>query len=83
VCCVCVCGMVMNMVCLIVPCRWLAAAGGMPGGDLEMSMQGGTIDLSDLVAKLGGGLGIGGKGKSRSEKKKVKVKDVRGCGVGL
>ena len=42
-----------------------------------MSMQGGTIDLADLVAKLGGGLAIGGKGKARSEKKKVKVKDVR------
>ena len=41
-----------------------------------MSMQGGTIDLADLVAKLGGGLAIGGKGKARSEKKKVKVKDV-------
>ncbi len=51
----------------------------MPPGDIEMGMQGGTIDLTDLVAKLGGNLGLatGGRSKSRTEKKKVKVKDVR------
>ena len=55
------------------------AAGSNPlGNDFEMAMQGGVIDLSELVSKLGGGPGGGsGRGKGRVEKRKVKVKEVR------
>lgn len=52
-------------------------AGSNPlGNDFEMAMQGGVIDLSELVSKLGGGPGGGsGRGKGRVEKRKVKVKE--------
>lgn len=59
-----------------------AGGGGPLGPDFEMSMAGATIDLGDLVARLGGGGGAPGGGrKTRVERKKVKVKDVRMVGL--
>ena len=39
--------------------------------DIEMNVVGGTIDLGDLVNKLGAG-----RNKARTEKRRMKVKDV-------
>jgi hypothetical protein len=69
---------------LVRACVHACAAASSPAPDLEVALQGGVLDLTDLMNKFrtgGGDGGFGGGGKkSKAERRKVKVKEVR-CGA--